>query len=81
MEEHTEEEDHASQSGKSASDLPIIGQGSGFDETSSFESDSSISKSSKRESNQDQEDKPLVLSSSMAVKFAQAIRNKLLYEM
>ena len=42
MEEHTEEEDHVSQSGNSGIELPIIGRGSAFDETSSFESDSSM---------------------------------------
>ena len=64
-----------------------MSQGTDFVESSSFESDSDLSepatKAGVMRSDQiiDPDGKPLKLKSSMAVKFAQAIRNKLLEEM
>ena len=65
--------------------MPLISPESEFVESSSFESDSdrSFSNSDNRGNNLalETQNKPINLSSGMAVKFAQAIRSKLLVEM
>ena len=84
VEERTEDDEHASHAKRSGK-MPLISPESDFGESSSFESDSDRSfENSENKGNNlalEAENRPINLSSGMAVKFAQAIRSKLLVEM